>query len=543
MPTCLNASRRLFPSALHYLYAVVLCGLIMAPTAIAAPVDFEVLDRRVEAVRDAWQIPGMAVAVVGTDRALHVRGYGVRSANGGAVDGDTLFMIGSVSKSIAAATVATHVDSGELHWDDRIADVLPWFRLSDPWIGAEVRLDDVLSHRVGVEATDWMDDVPHLSWRESVRRLRYLPQERPFRTGLLYDNFMHSVAGLAVAELDGDYADAVARRLFEPTGMRRSLADFERVVDTRGLAACNECEIPGGGLMPGAALRDLDNVALPHVWLEGRSQLVSWRHQSSVSAGSTLSSAEDLGRYLRMLLGKGSIDGKRVLASGTVDELLRPRIFIARDNSPAMTGYEEQQRRIEALDESYALGWFEGRYAGEPIQRHSGGMLGAASEVAMLPGKGLGVVVLANQRLYRGVASSAALYDTLDRVLGLPPVDWIGYFKAVEAANAERAAAMLKPAVALKPQDSRLVGDYCHPAYGMVHVRSAAGEMRIDQGEERVGALSRVTGDGFVVRWNGPRNEPRPVTFELSSDDKPLAIVVTEVRFPRCGTAAAVAKE
>jgi CubicO group peptidase (beta-lactamase class C family) len=522
--------------------AVMTAGATMCGEAVAA--DYTRLEARAAEAREAWTIPGIAIAVVSTDSTLYALGSGVRDvAAPGRVDADTRFLVGSVSKSLSAAVIGTYVDQGRLRWDDRVVDHLPWFRLSDPWVGAETRIEDVLSHRVGVEATDWMDDVPGLSWRESVSRLRHLPQARPFRTGLLYDNFMYSVGGQIVNEIDHDYADAARSRLFAATGMTRTLADFERVIDPRGVAACNECEIVGAGLSPARAARKVDNVSLPHVIAGDVAVASAWRHQSSVSAGSTLSSVNDLGRYLRLLLGRGQIDGKRVLSERTVDELLRPRIFDV-DRPPAPSTDDVAGQRSARWGEAYALGLFVGEYAGEKVIHHSGGMLGAAAQIALLPERGIGVVVLANQRNLDGNATTALLYEALDLALGLPTVDWIARLRpsgAGEDTDAKAATGegeggrtSTTDSGAARLADASVVGDFCHPAYGVVHVRTSADGLRLDQGPERVGALGRDGAGGFVLRWNGPRNAPQPIDFDMSSSGAPLAIRFGDVRFPVC---------
>lgn len=522
--------------------AVMTVGAMMCGEVVAA--DYTVLEARAEQAREAWKIPGISIAVVSTDGTLYSLGSGVRDVAGPArVDADTRFLIGSVSKSLSAAVVGTYVDQGRLRWDDRVVDHLPWFRLSDPWVGAETRIEDVLSHRVGVEATDWMDDVPGLSWRESVGRLRYLPQAQPFRTSLLYDNFMYSVGGQIINEIDQDYVDAARTRLFATTGMSRTLADFERVVDPRGLAACNECEIVGAGLSPARAARNIDNVSLPHVVVGDVAVASAWRHQSSVSAGSTLSSAHDLGRYLRMLLGRGQIDGRRVLSEATVAELFRPRIF-SPGRRPAADD-DVAGQRIAQWGQSYALGLFAGQYAGERVLHHSGGMLGASAQIALLPERGIGVVVLANQRNLDGNATVALLYEALDLALGLPPVDWITRLRPKaegRTEDGERAAARATAATT-RLADASVVGDFCHRAYGVVHVRQTADGLRVDQGPERVGALSRDRDGGFVLRWNGPRNGPIAIDFDLSASGTPLAIRFGDVRFPACPAASSAAPE
>jgi CubicO group peptidase (beta-lactamase class C family) len=100
-----------------------------------------------------WGVPGMAVAVVRDDRVVFARGYGVReSGRADKVDGDTIFGIGSMTKSFTAAAAAALVDEGKLDWDRPVIDVLPEYRLHDPWVTTIATVRDLASHRVGVDA-------------------------------------------------------------------------------------------------------------------------------------------------------------------------------------------------------------------------------------------------------------------------------------------------------------------------------------------------------------------------------------------------------
>src|SRR5690242_8397590 len=84
------------------------------------------LERDVEAALDAYRVPGLGCAVINEGREVLCRGFGVRNIErDGAVDADTLFAIGSVSKSFTAAAVAMLVDEGAIDWDTRVIDRLP----------------------------------------------------------------------------------------------------------------------------------------------------------------------------------------------------------------------------------------------------------------------------------------------------------------------------------------------------------------------------------------------------------------------------------
>jgi CubicO group peptidase (beta-lactamase class C family) len=62
------------------------------------------------------------------------------------VDADTMFGIGSNTKAFTAAALAILVDEGKLHWDDRVIDWLPDFRMQDAWVTREFTLRDLLTH-------------------------------------------------------------------------------------------------------------------------------------------------------------------------------------------------------------------------------------------------------------------------------------------------------------------------------------------------------------------------------------------------------------
>lgn len=505
-----------------------------SPKALAA------LDQRLQAVMDAWRPAGLAVALIADDKVVFLKGYGVRSVgHPGAVDGDTLFQLASISKPLSSALIATYVDQGRLGWSDRIADRLPGFQVADPLVTADLRLEDVLSHRSDVEATNWLIDTPNLNWRQSVDRLKTLPQQAPFRTRMIYDNFMYSVGGQAVIQLGDDYALAMKRRLFEPTGMGRSLADFESIIDPAGLAECHECELPAGAPDAFASIKPgVVNVATPHVRVKSApSAEIHWRHVASTAASSGMSSASDMARFVRMMLNGGEIDGRRVLRSGTVAQLLARHSLLVSAPSQPTPGFAVEQARIANWYDGYALGWATGRYAGVEIRQHGGGLLGVSGVVIMAPDRKVGVVVLSNDRLYSAEVVTAAGYSALDTVLGLPAADWIGYGKVAKAReDAEIEASIPKitaPVVALTA-DASLAGTYCHSSYGRILVETSSEGLKASQSAQRTGKLTRVSGNRFALRWDGPRYGQRPAAFELDADGAPAALVVDGSRFVSC---------
>src|SRR5205814_483657 len=85
----------------------------------------------------AWEVPGVAVAVVDRERVLWLKGYGVRELGADRpVTPDTVFPLASCTKAFTATLTAMLADDGKLTWDDPVRQHWPPFRLADRRRGA-----------------------------------------------------------------------------------------------------------------------------------------------------------------------------------------------------------------------------------------------------------------------------------------------------------------------------------------------------------------------------------------------------------------------
>ena len=112
--------------------------------------------RRVEAVLAAFLrttgIPSGRVAVVHHGRQVGARGFGIADADGQPVGPDTLFRVGSLTKSVTAVAVLQLRDSGLILLDAPVRRYLPWFRLAGTTSdGVSVR--HLLTHTSGIPAS------------------------------------------------------------------------------------------------------------------------------------------------------------------------------------------------------------------------------------------------------------------------------------------------------------------------------------------------------------------------------------------------------
>jgi hypothetical protein len=174
----------------------------------------------------ASKIPGIAVAIVRNDSVLYTKGFGVLAAGSTTpVDDQTLFEIGSSSKSFTATLVAMMVADGKMRYDDRITQYLPDFKLYDPLASAELTVRDALTHRAGLSRGELIWLGSGATRAEVLHRVRFLKPQSPFRSRYSYQNIMVLAAGEAAGKAAGtSWDDLLKQRIFVPLGMRSSVS-------------------------------------------------------------------------------------------------------------------------------------------------------------------------------------------------------------------------------------------------------------------------------------------------------------------------------
>lgn len=331
----------------------------------AVDASFDRLDEIVQIAMDRTGTPGIAVAVVFDDQVLYAKGFGVRNTETNEpVTPDTVFQVASMSKPISATIMAGAAGRGIIGWDDPIAKYSTRWQLSDPWVSEHVTFADLFAHRSGLPGAAAGDDLESVGYDRAVvlDRLRYLPLA-PFRATYNYSNFGMTLAGAVAADAAGlNWEDLADQVLFDPAGMSSTSmrhADY--------VSAANRADL--------------------HVQIDG-----TWRPaferdpDAQAPAGGVSSTVVDLGRWVRLVLGRGQLDGTAVIDAEQLGATLNPRILAA------------PLRDIAAPGSFYGLGWNIGvDETGRVRWSHSGAFeTGASTLVTLLPSAGLGIIVLNN---------------------------------------------------------------------------------------------------------------------------------------------------
>jgi len=495
----------------HTMTVVFLTASLCWGACLAAPVPSSQgpgLDAYAHRAMQTFDTPGMAVVIVRGDQVT-THAWGVRRlGDPAAVDEHTLFPIGSNTKAFTAAALAMLVDEGKLHWNDRVVDKLPGFRMYDAYASSEMTVVDLLVHRSGLglgEGDLMMFPTTDRTRAELVHDIRYLKPAHSFRSGYDYDNVLYIVAGQLVEAVSGQrWEDFVQQHILDPLQMHDTQTSIDkRTRDQVALHAKNTTEVRGVGKQAVLTTVMTGDVFAP--------------------AGALRVSAVDVGQWLKLQLDRGRFGkDQRLFSAASATMLWTPQTLIPIAPVPAEIALAKP-----AFD-AYALGLEVQDYRGHKIITHLGGVLGGVSAVVVVPDKHAAFAIMLNSE---DVGTLFAMREhLLDSLLDLPSPDWIASYRKVFDdinANAEatlQARQQAVPAGRAPPLPlSGYVGVYRDPWYGTATIRQdpkhgGALDIRFDRSPGMHGTLEYVRYDTFRTHWAMPDIEDAYVTFALGPD-------------------------
>ncbi len=468
------------------------------------------LDSYIRRGMKAWNIPGMAVAVVKDGKVVASKGYGVREVGKPElVDDQTLFYIASNSKLFTGMAVSELVEQKKLNLDAKVTTYLPDFALYDPTSSQLVTLRDVLSHRLGTKTfqgdfTFWNSDLPRA---EIIRRMRLLKPVNQFRQEYGYCNAGFLTAGEIVGKVSGEpWESFVTNHYFKPLGMTNSYA-----------------------LTAGAENRP--NIARPYTTGMGRLDKLPYDHVDALApAASIVSCVGDLSKWLQFQLDSGkTATGQRLLPWSVLQR--------TRDANTLLSSRRSTRRPMHFV--AYGLGIETADYNGKQIYWHTGGADGFVSGTCFVPEAGLGIAILTNQD--NQAFFECLRYQLLDAYLGVPYVDRSAQALTLtrlgeaedarlRTAIAERVAKAQKEKLPRKP--TAFVGTYRHELMGDITVATEGKrDLRITFPHLPgiTAKLEWMTGDEWLLTYSNPAYGQFPATFNMDGDAvKTLTIKVND---------------
>lgn len=270
---------------------------------------------------------------------------------------DTLFQIGSITKTFTGTAVMRLVEMGKLDLNARIRDYLPEFQVRDGAAAANATIAHLLTHTAGWVG-DYFDDTGpgRDALPKYVTNMADLEQLAPLGSLWSYNNAGFIVAGLVIEKVTcKPYEQALQELVLEPLGLEHSFFDPGDVMTYRFAVGHNQF-----------GSNDLQ-VARP--WPLPR---------SAYPAGGITCSAGDLLRYAQFHLGDGQTeDGTQVLAAESLAQMQQPQVTVWGE-------------------EKWGLTWSVDDSVGVRLVSHGGGTTGQVSLLTLIPSQQLAILVFTN---------------------------------------------------------------------------------------------------------------------------------------------------
>ncbi|HSS21824.1 MAG TPA: serine hydrolase domain-containing protein [Pyrinomonadaceae bacterium] len=389
--------------------------------------------------------PGLTLALADRNGLLRSSQYGFADVKAGIkVAPQTLFEIGSISKSFVAMAILQLVEEGKLDLNKPVTSYLPWLKIESKF--SPFTTHHLLSHTSGLTG------VP-LLMRVAATTLRVGSEPG---TRWVYSNIGYDILGFLLATVDKrPFAEAMQQRVLNPLGMSASVPVISNEIRER-------MAVGYGPLQPDRPLP-----------IRGKLGEAPWLEVPE-AAGSIAATAGDMGNYLQLLLNRGAFGKGRVLTEKSFDLLTKPVI-----KSP-----------FRGEDASYAYGLWVSDNGGHKLLRHTGGMVAFSSAMYADESDGLAAFASVNAARLPG---------------GYRPIPVIRYALALLSAAAKGQELPPAPPPPASPTAVKNAADYAgsYPSAsgeGEKLVLSADGDqLLLHRGDSRI-PLEIAGPDVFLVK-------------------------------------------
>jgi CubicO group peptidase (beta-lactamase class C family) len=320
----------------------------------------DALSEFVEATATRLRIPGVAVGVWANGGETYAC-HGVTSVdNPLPVDPDTLYVLGSVTKTFTATAMMRLVADGRVDLDAPVRRYVPELRLKDEQAAARITVLSLLNHTAGLDwglivDTGEGDD----ALASYVGRMAELELIAPPGARASYSQAGYNLAGRIIEKITGmTYERVVASMVLEPLGLQHSFFSRDDVMTRRFAVGHNRGED--------------GTLSIARLWRR-------WRGDNP--GGGLVSSASDQLRWARFHLGDGRAEGgEPVLPAEVLRRMQQPTVALRGSN----------------LGDAIGIGWFLRDIDGVRTVGHGGSANGQFAELLTVPGRGFAVVALSN---------------------------------------------------------------------------------------------------------------------------------------------------
>jgi CubicO group peptidase (beta-lactamase class C family) len=352
------------------------------------------------------RIVGLSIGIVKDNDIIYSRGFGFRDfERGTSPTPSTIYCIGSVTKPFTALAVMQLQERGLLSLDDPVSEYIP-FDVKP--MGEEVLIKHLLSHTSGLSSLGYAEATlgavtstydnwfPICSPKDLLVFMNGSEDWVISRPGEKYGylNEGYILLGAIIEKATGqEYMYFVKENILEPLGMNRSTFLEDEVLN-------------------------LGDIAIPYVSSDDGTKIPTrYPYGQMIADGGLMSTANDMAKFVRMIMSGGKSEGKMVISDQSIKEMRSPKIQT--DDIPFASG--------ENVHYGYGFRIRSG-FLGHQLVYHSGSVFGSSAHIGLIPEEQLGLVILCNGGYFLKDIGDHALAVLLNR-----DPDEITYFKRMRS--------------------------------------------------------------------------------------------------------------
>jgi len=456
-----------------------------------------IFDKYVQDAIPLWKVPGLSVAVVKDGKVVFKKGYGFTELGKPTpFDTSTISICASTTKAMTTVCVGMLVDAGKLKWSDKVADIIPGFKINDAYSTSQITVKDLLTHNAGLGNADWLWIVKNGD-DDILKSMQYLAPSYSIRSSFVYQNLMYGVAGKVIEKVSGKkWQDFITENLFHALGMNRTYATYEY------------------------SSKETNRIS-PHFMINDSVHVIPYIDYPGVSAaGAVWSCASDMSKWMTFMLDSTKWNGKRLLKAETYAELMKPQAIV-----PANEFYPTM-RLTKPHWTTYGLGWFQQDYRGKMLEFHTGSLDGAVAIIGLVPDEHFGIYIFEN--LDHAELRHALMFKAFDLWLfNDNSKDWSNDLfnlysklkadaKVKQKENDEKRVVGTKPSLAL----GEYTGKYYSDTYGEAEISMKDAILFIKYPNNNILKLEHWNYDIFKGTFNNFWWDKANVQFFLNGDGK-----------------------
>ncbi len=383
------------------------CMLIVEHRVCAQryPINFDSLNIKIDSIAKKNHLIGAQVLVFTRDNVLFKRNVGFKNlASKQPVTDNTMFRLGSITKSVVAVSALQLIEQGKLSLNDQLKELAPEIKFENQWEQTDpIRIVHLLEHTTGWD--DWaLKEYAFNSDSITLQQgIELYPESRKSRwrpgTFFAYCNSGPPVVARIIEKKTGEeFESLVRRRIFDPLGMKGITFRLD-----------------------GDAVK---NIVTNYSGEENPKEEPYWAILRR-PAGSLNSSALEFMPFVQMLMNRGYVNGQKIIDSTSVDRMELPQSTLA-----AQAG----------SNEGYGLHNYTTSFKGHLFHGHDGGVNGGLARYLYQSDLNIGFIVLVNyDGSGFGKLNDAVMKTIMEAVTSALPEkavlteqhkQWTGYYRS-----------------------------------------------------------------------------------------------------------------